>query len=100
MSDLASQISALEDQLENLRRQQAIEEHAARNHTPAQKLAVQMHEAMCHHNHADGCGWHYEIQSGTKIHNWSGSAHEHWLGRANIPTDTAIAVMKFVATGT
>ena len=107
MSDLKSQISALEDQLENLRRQKAIEDRAQAQLTPEQKLAIHLHEALCHHNHTDGCGWHYEIDK-NKVHSWAkGSTHEGWLSRArkisafcdskHVQVDVAIDLFKFMS---
>lgn len=41
------------------------------------KMAIRLHECLCHHNHTDGCGWHYEIKNG--IHDWNGREHQFWL---------------------
>jgi len=105
MSNLESRISALQDELENLRRQKMIEDRAMAQLTVEQKLAVELHAATCHHNHADACGWHYEIKNG--VHEWArGSSHEHWLGRANkisafcrskhVAVTTAVDLFKFM----
>lgn len=80
MSDTATQIAELEEKLENLRRQKLIEDEAARSLTPEQKLAIVMHNTMCPHNHADGCGWYYEVKNG--IHDWRQPTHGLWLDRA------------------
>ena len=107
MSDLKSQIIALEDQLVNLRRQKMIEDEAAKQLTPDQLLAIQMHEALCNWNHTDGCGWHYEINR-DKVHSWvAGSSHDGWLGKArkisafcqtkHVTTDTAIELFRFMS---
>lgn len=82
MSDLECKITALQDELEDLRRQKAIEDAENERLTPEQKLAVVMHEVMCHHNHTDGCGWYYETKN--RQHRWEGKggAHDRWLGRA------------------
>lgn len=80
MPDLSSQISALEAQLADLRCQKTIQDQEALRRTPEQNLAIELHDALCTQNHTDGCGWHYEIQKG--VHNWSGSEHAHWLGKA------------------
>lgn len=106
MSDLNSQITALEDQLENLRRKKMIEDEAAKLLTPDQKLAIELHNFMCTWNHTDGCGWHYEIRG--NVHSWDrGSAHDNWLGKArkisafcdehHTPIDAAIKVLKFAS---
>lgn len=38
-------------------------EEAARDAVPLlpaeKEIATQLHELLCHYNHADGCGWHY-----------------------------------------
>lgn len=47
---------------------------------PVERLAVELHELLCHANHADGCGWHYEINKG--IHDWARGDHARWRSRA------------------
>jgi len=47
---------------------------------PEYVLAVELHEKLCHWNHADGCGWYYEIHDG--VHDWNGSAHKSYLRKA------------------
>jgi len=44
---------------------------------PQYKLAVALHESLCHTNHADGCGWYYEMKD--ERHDWNGWAHERYL---------------------
>jgi len=46
MADLATRISALQDELENLRRQKVIEDAEAAKLSPEQTLAIQMHAAL------------------------------------------------------
>ncbi len=48
--------------------------------TPERALAEHLHEAMCRWNHTDGCSWLYETSRGNV--NWSGYAHNEWLGKA------------------
>jgi hypothetical protein len=107
MSDLKSQIAALEDQLENLRRQKMIEDREQARLTPEQKLAIQLHAAICHQNHTDGCGWHYEVKNG--VHEWAnGGAHVGWLTHArkisgfcaskHVQLDVAIDLFQFMST--
>ena len=79
-SDLASKISVLEEQLEDLRRQKMIEDREIAARTPDQNLAIALHETLCNQNHTDGCGWFYEVKN--RIHNWNGAAHQAWLGKA------------------
>ena len=47
-----------------------------------EKLAIQLHNVLCGHNHTDGCGWYYEMLPG-KIDDWDGSSHDSYLGKAN-----------------
>lgn len=103
MTDLKSQIDTLEAQLENLRRQKMIEDAEAAARSPTHNLAIEMHEALCVHNHTDACGWHYEIKKG--VHDWAGE-HARWLGKAakiqafcqnhKMDTSTAIELFKFM----
>ena len=55
-------------------------ENAERAMDSEQKLAVELHEALCRWNHMDGCGWHYEIKPQST--DWSGYAHAEYLKRA------------------
>lgn len=43
---------------------------------PEFELADTLHAVMCHFNHADGCGWHYE--------SWDGpiNARQNWVNKA------------------
>lgn len=80
MSDLNAKIQALQDELENLRRQKMIEDAELAKLTPDQRLAQLMHKQMCKANHIDQCGWDYEgNKDGT---DWQGSEHMRWLGKA------------------
>jgi hypothetical protein len=55
-------------------------ESAERAADSEQKLAVELHEALCNWNHTDGCGWFYEIKPQST--DWSGYAHAEYLKRA------------------
>ncbi len=55
-------------------------ESAERALDSEQKLAVELHEALCTWNHTDGCGWHYEVKDG--IADWSRYDHANYLKRA------------------
>lgn len=45
-------------------------------------LAEYIHSKACRQNHADGCGWFYELErSNTK--GWLGSEHLAYLHKAN-----------------
>lgn len=48
--------------------------------TPVQKLAIAIHDATCHSNHIDMCGWMYEIKQG--YHDFSGQSHQTYLRKA------------------
>lgn len=47
---------------------------------PIGRLAIELHELLCNANHADGCGWLYEIDNG--IHDWARGDHVRWRSRA------------------
>jgi hypothetical protein len=40
-------------------------------------IAIWLHEKFCGHNHADGCGWYYEIKN--NVHDWNAYTHKTWL---------------------
>lgn len=48
---------------------------------PEHRIAIKLHEMLCHHNHVDGCGWEYESQNG--LPNWDGHAHARYLSKAS-----------------
>lgn len=74
---------------------------------PEHKIAVQLHDTLCHHNHSDGCGWFYEVSDG--IHNWYGSTHERYLTKArvlhnfcntrHITADTVVELLRITRKG-
>lgn len=47
---------------------------------PEQQIAIMLHEKLCHWNHIDGCGWHYEVKKDG--HDWNGYAHADYLKKA------------------
>lgn len=63
-----------------------------------QRMAILLHDKLCHSNHTDQCGWYYEID-GIK-HDWTGYAHKTYLEKANklIESGMTIDVMKTVFT--
>lgn len=81
----------LEAQIKNRRDQltQAREQHETAD--PVYELAISMHDKLCHWNHTDGCGWHYQIKNG--IHDWNEHDHRIWLNKA-------VLVMNMVKTQT
>lgn len=52
----------------------------AKQESPEQQLAKELHGLLCTWNHTDGCGWFYEIKN--KEDDWLGHAHE--IGRAHV----------------
>ncbi len=44
---------------------------------PHERIAVELHETLCRHNHTDGCSWHNEVKKG--VHNWDGNEHKSWI---------------------
>lgn len=51
------------------------EEAARAALTDDKRLAVELHEFLCHWNHTDGCSWGYEKE-------WTGYAHKQYLEKA------------------
>jgi hypothetical protein len=76
MSKNTAEIEKLEEQIAKLK----AEDDAFNALTPEQQLAITLHDLLCRHNHADGCGWYYEISKG--IHDWAGSAHGVYMQKA------------------
>ena len=62
---------------------------------PAPKIAIYLHDNLCIANHADGCGWHYEISRG--IHNWIGNEHKTWLCRARKLVDNGFDIKTVIS---
>jgi len=82
MSNTATEIEVLEQRLAELRKQKAQEEKAEVSLTPAQKIAIRLHDSLCYHDHCGQCGWFYEISDG--VHSWGpGTTHDDWWRRAN-----------------
>lgn len=46
------------------------------------RLAIKLHESLCHHDHTEWCSWFYEIKEGLED-DWSGYAHRDYLDRAD-----------------
>jgi len=55
IKELDIEIKKHESEIENLEKQKKLMDSL----TPAQNLAIALHEANCHHNHTDGCSWYY-----------------------------------------
>lgn len=89
---LVSEIAELDAELARVRAE--MEKRAAMPED--QRLAVEIHESMCHQNHTDGCSWGYEKD-------WSGYTHKRYLAKAKnvliktgLDFDTIAAVIREV----
>lgn len=49
--------------------------------TDAERLAIEIHSLLCHHDHGQDCSWLYEIDS-NDIHDWQRPAHRDALAKA------------------
>ena len=63
---------------EELREVQEVDKGIAEGDVRA--IAIFIHDKKCTSDHAAECSWFYEIKNG--YHDWSKSAHKHWLERA------------------
>lgn len=75
-----------------------------------QRLAITLHELLCHWNHTDGCSWEYEYLAkpqgwvGKSAPDWNGHAHSRYLAKARtmltccknagITADVAVNILK------
>lgn len=76
------------------KREQAVRVEAIFKALPMnQRVAIVLHSNLCHADHTEGCGWHYEINNG--YHNFDGSSHRHWLTRA----DSTLRNLRLAAPG-
>lgn len=98
-----AKIEELRKQIEKLEEEERIELELLSSMTEEQRLAVELHNTLCTHNHIDACGWEYEVSNGK--HDWAnGGAHSRWLGKAtkmvhlcknhNIDIDVACKIIK------
>lgn len=75
--EIKQQIQNLERQLADLKR-----EENYKRFTPIDSfekhLAVLIHEKTCTQNHANGCGWYYEIDN-KELHDWTANSHSTYL---------------------
>lgn len=74
---LLAQQRRIEERLEKLGRDERYRETL----TPEQRLADDLHTALCRSNHSDGCPWGYELP-GAKGEEWTRSEHKRWLTHA------------------
>lgn len=102
-----SAINKLQEQILKQRRElQELEEklELAKQEDPVLAFARDLHDMTCHHNHIDGCGWHYESRNGQE--DWNGHAHGQYLTKARnliamckqhkITTDAALEIYKVI----
>ena len=61
-----------------------------------ERIAILLHNNLCHSNHTDRCGWYYEMKG--VIHDWSKYQHKQYLEKANklIQSGIDINTMKIV----
>ena len=88
-----AELATLEKQLE-----------VAKNESPQEQLAKELHGMLCTWNHTDGCGWYYEFKN--KQDDWTGRAHGEYLKRAqklihvcgerNCTVESAIEMFKLI----
>lgn len=81
MKTLEEQISDVEFQIVELQAKK--EQLAKARDLPSediQKLAIEMHNCTCQHNHTDGCSWLYEMKD--KKHDWSQREHKRQSAHA------------------
>jgi hypothetical protein len=76
MKSIEDQIKEAEIALEKLKKEKAILDRL----TPAQRLAILLHDETCRSNHTDGCSWDYERCG--NVHDWNKSAHLMYHGQA------------------
>lgn len=76
MSEVDKKIKTLKTELDSLE----AESVALNSLSRVERLAIHLHEKMCHYNHADGCSWHYEIYKG--IHDFTRPAHVRYYDKA------------------
>lgn len=65
--------------------------------TPEMEVASKLHGLMCHSDHAEACGWFYEMDS-NKVDKWTESTHARFLVRAKAIVNEigAEAAIKFL----
>lgn len=83
MTKTKGRVEVIHREIDKLKRiiTELTEEHSHLvNMSPTDFLAIELHGLLCHANHADGCGWHYEINNG--IHDWSRGDHVRWKSKA------------------
>lgn len=73
--NLDSEIRETEAKLDALKARKALEKQ-----TPEMEVASKLHGLMCHSDHAEACGWFYEMDN--KIDRWTGTTHARFLVRA------------------
>ena len=100
MTKNTEKIKDLEAQIAKLQ----AEDDAFNALTPDQQMTITLHEMLCRHNHADGCGWGYEFTKGQ--HDWAGREHGVYMQKAlmlrgfccerGLTTETAIDLFTLI----
>lgn len=76
MNELDKKIQNAKDELAKLEGVKA-EINSLRND---KRLAIRLHACLCHYNHTDACGWHYEKDTDPKA--WLSNPRSDYLRRA------------------
>ena len=78
MNQIDKKIAELQKEINELKAQKV----ALAELTDEKKLAIVLHDVLCHSNHTDGCDWFYFENKG--IHKWEGYAQSHYLALAGV----------------
>lgn len=73
----------IEKKIENLQKQLAEEQAKLKAHrllSDTEKLAIDLHNQFCHHNHTDGCSWLYHMKD--DIPTWTDGVQQRYLNMA------------------
>lgn len=67
--------------------------------TSEHRVAIEIHGLLCRSDHAQDCGWYYEVDNKTDIHDWSRYAHAEALKKATsvVKAVGEEAALKFIA---
>lgn len=49
---------------------------------PVERLAIELHDEFCTHNHSDQCDWYYHTKGQYRVPSWSGYAQGQYLNKA------------------
>jgi hypothetical protein len=83
IGDVDREIAVREQELKELRETKTNMAKDVESNSYEGQLAIFLHDNLCHHNHADGCDWGYNIKNG--VHSWNSFAHQrYWNAAVNI----------------